>query len=619
MYFVCVCFVILKKYIETHSCYFIQQINKTNKTNSLIILLYLMNKINIINIVTMSIIQTKKYKLFNKLFNKQIGGVKEKCDFDIKYDNTHIYYLVFGNDKCVPMIVNINVIDKFEYITIDLKNKDLFRNKIKEIFDNCSKNNIMIYCSSDCIIPQMDMYFELINDTFEEYVMKKKNIRLLNVVIVNLTNDIKYLLFKINVDNKRYFKKIINIFSNIESLKNNYLLPYDVKSKLRYNKYRSSVSMPEITYYNYFSSADKKKKINKIKENQTHGISKEIVFKKMEINNAYVLDKTWWYKYYMESPSCLYYRLFQQSGTCWMNAAINLFLLEPHLADLLKNKYNSLDNKLKKYIKGLNYNDVKDKNRPLIDCIYIIIYQLLINKNKPDPTDENIIKNIANKTNLMIQCIDVIDDKKEGGQSEYGVINILDMFELFDKIDVIFMQMYKNTKCLASFKKDKKREGNLHVYMSEKKKITKHLHKYVNFHQKTKTINGKNIDFNSLLLDTTNCFDKDNKKILLNEYILSDLTKKLKNDLLFVIFDKIYNNNVKIENYILIAALITRNENHDILGIKCITDNQYYIYDSHNIIAQTNWNENDYTGYIDKLKKPHSYKFFTSCLVYIRQ
>ena len=33
-----------------------------------------------------------------------------------------------------------------------------------------------------------------------------------------------------------------------------------------------------------------------------------------------------------------------------------------------------------------------------MDCIYIIIYQLLINKNKPDPTDKNIIKNIADKT-----------------------------------------------------------------------------------------------------------------------------------------------------------------------------------------------------------------------------
>ena len=98
------------------------------------------------------------------------------------------------------------------------------------------------------------------------------------------------------------------------------------------------------------------------------------------------------------------------------------------------------------------------------------------------------------------------------------------------------------------------------------------VHKHVDFYNKTKIINGKTINFNRLLSDTMHCFDKDNKKILLNEYILSDLTKKFKNDLLFVIFDKIYKN-VKIENYILVATLITRNENHDILGIKCITDN----------------------------------------------
>ena len=116
-------------------------------------------------------------------------------------------------------------------------------------------------------------------------------------------------------------------------------------------------------YYDFFYlySADRIKKTNQIKENKIQGISKEIVLRKMEINNVYILDKTWWYKYYMESLSCLYYRLFQHSGICWMNAAINLFLLEPHLANLLKNKYNSLDDKLKKYIKGLNYSDIRYK------------------------------------------------------------------------------------------------------------------------------------------------------------------------------------------------------------------------------------------------------------------
>lgn len=565
----------------------------------------------------MSIIPTKKYKIFNK----QIGGVEEKCDFDIKYEHTLIYYLVFGNDKCVPMIINLNTIDKFEYITINLKNKVLFENKIKEIFDNCSQNNIMIYCSSDCNIPEMDMYFKLINDTLEEYARKKNSMRLLNVVIINLTNDLKYLLFKININNNRYFKKIINIFSDLGSLKNINFLSSDVKKKLKYNRYRSSISISETQYYDLFvfnPYADKIKKMNQIKENKKYGISKEIIFRKMEINNTSILDKTWWYRYYMESPSCLYYRLFQHSGTCWMNAAINLFLLEPHLSNLLKNKFNSLDDIQKERIKGLNYNNIKDINRPLIECIYIIIYQLLINKNKPDPTDENIIKNIADKTNLMIQLIDTITANNEGGLSELGVINTINMFELFDKIDLIFMQMYKNTKYLYSFKRDKNREGKMYIYMGEKKMFTTHVHNYVNFHHKIKTINGKMINFDKLLLDTTQCFYQNNKKISLNEYILSDLTKKFKNDLLFVIFDKIYNNNIKIENYILIAALITRNENHDILGIKCITDNQYYIYDSHNIIAQTNWNENDYSGYVNKLK-PNSYKFFSSCLVYIRQ
>ena len=48
----------------------------------------------------------------------------------------------------------------------------------------------MIYCSSDCIIPELDMYFELINNTLEEYARNKNSMRLLNVVIINLTNDL---------------------------------------------------------------------------------------------------------------------------------------------------------------------------------------------------------------------------------------------------------------------------------------------------------------------------------------------------------------------------------------------------------------------------------------------
>jgi len=45
------------------------------------------------------------------------------------------------------------------------------------------------------------------------------------------------------------------------------------------------------------------------------------------------------------------------------------------------------------------------------------------------------------------------------------------MFELFDKVDIIFMQMYENTKSLYSFKRDKKREGKMYVYMGEKKRL----------------------------------------------------------------------------------------------------------------------------------------------------
>ena len=131
--------------------------------------------------------------------------------------------------------------------------KQNFFSKLDSIFKLCDKANIMIYfLSLECEDPRVDEYIEMINNTIETYILLEgKDLeKLLNVVIIHLTNDYNRIIYKIDIDGKRYFKKIINIISNDDAKNKNFSsFVSENKNKTKYilfDKYMSDLKKTKV-------------------------------------------------------------------------------------------------------------------------------------------------------------------------------------------------------------------------------------------------------------------------------------------------------------------------------------------------------------------------------------
>lgn len=447
-------------------------------------------------------------------------------------------------------------------------------------------------------------YIKYINDAFENFVRGKTD-RLLNVVIVNLTKSYDAIIYKLNdIKKNKYFKKIINIVPSGQ---------YISDAKIR--------GIFEESYKKNDSSGSASSSIT-VQHSQDDQINREIIFKGYEVRdiNGLELNNTWWYNYYMKTPFCFYYRLFQSSGTCWMNSTLNLFILLPPLVDILLEKFETYGKK--KEIMDLGYNgyeELKKRKYELDFLLHIIIYNLLKNKNKPTTDNQDIIDNIGYHVKVKYTKGDEKStiESGDGGVVVSAVPVILYVLKLYDKIDFIdfsgMSDIYTNNS------------GNLNYYVSDGnsyidiKVDTDESVKNIN--KKQKIIKAQNSMYTkSKMYGNTGKLSFMHKKI--NIYLRDYMSKNIKDpkDILFII-GCIDSHKIYLDGYKLIGTIMGIG-GHAIVGIYCFTDNNYYIYDSNGYIVQTDWPNDNIETYLNDVNKNvqgKGYSFqHTSCMVFIK-
>lgn len=511
----------------------------------------------------------------NKYFDKIAQRGKGKCEIETKLEKTNIYYLSMDGIMCKKNITNeIKNVSFYEIQLNDyVDRKHDFFSRLDSIFRLCDRTNIMMYFSSlECKDPRVDEYIEMINDGIEKYILSERKYleKLLNVVIIHLTDNYNRVIFKIDIDGKRFFKKIINIIS--EDNKKNKNFPdfvYKNKNKTKY-----------ILFDRYMSDLKKETMMKNMEELSRKKITKEIVIKSHTNDESHKINETWWYKYYIESSFCMYNKLFQLSETGWINSILNLFILIPPLTKMLMKKY---ENKTKlnngESIENKNYSHIFSEKLDIEDQIHIIIHQLFILNNKPIKKETKIMEKMAAEMKGIIK--EFYKDTENNimkNLSGFGLLTLINKLKLNDKISYIDFVSSGVVETTENYKHYK--------YDPEKKDFL--VSKYV-----------ENTDEISKIELTG-----DKNKL---EGYLEIIRKYISKEICVIVGN--FNENIYMKNFVLIGSIFNVNVKdkmtYSITGIKCNIDNNYYIYDSNNIIAQDDWTDRQYGNYIEKASKFH--------------
>jgi len=547
----------------------------------------------------MTFYKSKYLKYKEKYLNLKnyLGGFT--CEFNKDMDVT-IYHFTTENLTNIENIKNPTTNKNIKYIKIS-KNLDEieFTNLFEEIIITCSNINILIIINS--------ILLSSIYNLFNKYCTTdkfKKNNLLENITLINLTNNNKKVLYVYkNNDNIEIFRKNINIFG------------YNTKISINDNTFFNNI-MPNKNFIKEVNTDNEE--IGQISFQKKGGAKVLVNIRLMYVyyNSTDLVDQ-WWFRWYFSVPPCLSTRLTQSTGTCWMNSIINSLFFIPEIIDLLTTKYNSLPNKdIIDKIKFNNFSCIAC-NYDLKILIFSLINNLLINKRKASINDGNFVGIIASKVkckyeNKLEKCDDI----------KYG-----DGGDTYKGLEVILKEIFS--------------DDNIYYSISIEEKIIKYQNKIV------EKINENNQDRNKLVLEINNKIEEYNKqnsddkleKIKLLEEKIKDLDKLIKilnNSLLelkklfrtasndsdissnkeikkfvlniievkkypkILIFNKniFYSNiNIGFYNYKLCSSSISLNGiDHAIAGIIC--NNKSYVYDSNNIIVETNWPHKDISNYL---------------------
>jgi len=213
-----------------------------------------------------------------------------------------------GNSNLIYYISYENIKRNKDFKFIRLQN---INNIIQIIMDNCFTNiHIFIYIDIDYIY---NKHYDTINiiDQFIKKLTRLPRKFYRNVTIINHIQHSMYAIpnIYIEINGKKYkkFRKIMNVSKK----------PYISKSKnIKINKERAH----NIIYL------------------------KSIWIDKDKKYMLYCIDDfDDWLLYYTKiNKKCSYKKIFQSSGTCWVNAVINLLCLSPDINIEIKSYYESL-------------------------------------------------------------------------------------------------------------------------------------------------------------------------------------------------------------------------------------------------------------------------------------
>jgi hypothetical protein len=537
--------------------------------------------------------ETKYLKYKEKYLNLKnlykVGGNGDICEFNKDLDVT-IYHFTTENLTNTNNIVNLTTGKSIEYIKNSNLDEQKFNTLLDGIIKTCSNKNILIIINSILLPSIVDLFNKYCStDAFSENLLK-------NITLINLTDNNKSVLYLYkNKRNIEIFRKNINVFG------------FKTNIRLNNNTFFNGVNPNQ----NFTKEVDDKKELSFVLNfSQNGGELRDVNIRLMKTdNNSTKLEDQWWFKWYFSIPPCLSSRLTQSTGTCWMNSIVNSLFFVPEIINLLTLKYKSIPNKDLDTITFNKFNFTHSLNT----LLFSLINNLLIKKSKAATNDGNFVGIIASKvkclyTNTKTGCDNI--EFGDGGDPFQGIRIVLR--EIFNDDYVSYcLSLIDETNKIVQEVNSKIPEYNKNPNDKLKTEI-----------QSLKEILEKNQKFISEMRTGTPTITQD-----LKNFFINIIKVKLYPKILIFSENIFKNNTINIDGYtykLCSSSILLNGYDHAIAGIIC--NNKSYIYDSNNIIVESNWPEEDISAYINNErtkelytdKKEISFKKI-SYLIYIRQ
>lgn len=532
------------------------------------------------------------------------------CLFDKNLD-IDIYHFTSKNLSKTNNITYPATGKKINYNQIS--SSDGIKNIFNKAIKMCKDRNILIIINSILL----DDIAQNINNYLENNI-SQNDVSLQNITIINYTNDNRKVIYLV----KDIFRKIINVFSLKDDQFTN---DKDFFTNIQLNKNIPKTVDPDSTVLYTFK--------------QKGGNIREIMIRIMDATSSSdKLEEQWWFSWYFNIPPCANIRLLQSTGTCWANASINSLFLIKEISEIIQERYTELsEDEQNNANVNPNYKiklkDFGNSDYSLEEKLFSLVYHLLVNKTKAKYSDGNFVGYLA--THLKCQyenkpkkCHDI-----QYGDSGSSALAIKTMTQyLFNKDDYIFVDLkeilingYENL--VKKFKKKiKTQDKYINRYNEEIKKVNIDQRgidtlknkiegldialKKMNRKIETNGKQLKNLDFGDFNIDDNKMFSKYKpNKILI---FAGEFDRNIKKNIIFA-----------DQKYQLLSSTIgvKANDFHLISGIIC--NNKSYVYDSNNILVETDW-ENGEKGlekYFNNRNVKEMYKkinfVYIECLVYI--
>lgn len=438
-----------------------------------------------------------------------------------------LYNMINDKKIFVYLITNDDVNEKYENVT-NINVNQLFTLFKKLKTDDDVRNLIIVKNNYDNNNKKYTDYSTNVNDQLIN--LEYENIILKNTYIINFTNITTSIIY-----NTYTVSNIINIVPSNDILYSN-LGFYKFKLSYKYTIIDNKTRSMEILTPNGINKTDVNYNISNVltnfnpkKYNVYVDSTKDF---KLMVGNIHstkdIID------YFINVKICSYTKLMQFTGTCWANSVMNSLLLSSKYTLLLKAYYSTWFNQATQLEKDeITNKDIRLCLNPkysLEKYLIIIIYNVLIKNVKPTQDDDNLVAMVAAKLKHIYQM-----------NSKYDKIITIKDAELYSDSG----RPYTTFKFLYDFilKND-----YIHLY-----------------------------DINLVQSNMSN------KKIISASFNTTDYNKKVKFNPTLTFTNALFT----IENCIIIIETKKNQWNHVICGFKC--NNEYYIYDSNNVLLKHNW------------------------------
>jgi hypothetical protein len=125
--------------------------------------------------------------------------------------------------------------------------------------------------------------------------------------------------------------------------------------------------------------------------NRVLNVKNEVMQKVIEAKN--IPENAWWFRYLFNVPSCAHFRLTQSTGTCWLNAILNMILFTPAVQILISTELRGSQTQQK----IVAFEDFSKETTTLKDMIYSLFYHIVILKTKVRQDGINFLFNVGNR------------------------------------------------------------------------------------------------------------------------------------------------------------------------------------------------------------------------------